>query len=72
LRIAVAPDSTVKLAPASIPAGRFAVPVARFRATYLADGYPMLPQTVVLRPIAEQTGAPSTAWNFLFKLEGNE
>ncbi|MGD0580318.1 MAG: beta-L-arabinofuranosidase domain-containing protein [Bryobacteraceae bacterium] len=72
LRLAIAADSTVQLEPASIPGGRFAVPAARFRVSYLPEGYPMLPQKVVLRPIAEQTGSPSTAWYFLFKIEGKD
>jgi DUF1680 family protein len=68
LRIAAAPGSTVQLDRVSVPGGRFSVPTAHFRATYLPEGYPMLPQTVVLRPIAEQTGSPSTAWYFQFEI----
>ena len=46
-----------------------ALPAAHFRVNYLPEGYPMLPQTVVLRPVAEQTGSSSTAWYFLFEIE---
>ena len=70
LRLAVAADGSVKLEPAPGAKGRFAVPAARFLADYLPEGYPMLPQKVALRPIAEQTSAPSLSWYFLFKLEG--
>ena len=69
LRVDVGPDSSVHLERAILPAGHFGVPAAHFRVNYLPEGYPMLPQTVVLRPVAEQTGTPSTAWYFLFELE---
>ena len=72
LRVKIAADSSVQLDRAPLALGRFGVPEARFRATYLPEGYPMLPQTVVLRPVAEQTGTPSTAWYFLFKIEGQD
>ena len=72
LQLAVAADSSVHLDPASIADGHFGVPTARFQVAYLPEGYPMLPQKVVLRPVAEQTGSPSTAWCFLFKIEGKD
>ena len=72
LRLTIAADSTVRLEAASIDSGRFGVPAARFKVSYLPEGYPMLPQTVVLRPVAEQTGTASTAWCFLFKVEGKD
>jgi DUF1680 family protein len=45
----------------------FAIPVARFRVKYFPGGYPSQPQTAVLRPLAEQTGLHSTAWEFLLR-----
>jgi DUF1680 family protein len=40
------------------PAGRFAVPVAHFILHYRPGGYPMQPQTALLRPISEYTSGP--------------
>lgn len=45
-------------APATGVSGRFAVPVAHFRLKYLPGGYPLQPQTALLRPIAEYTAGP--------------
>lgn len=46
----------------------FTVPVAHLRLDYLPGGYPVQPQTVTLRPIAEQTTvADNTAWVFWFE-----
>jgi DUF1680 family protein len=72
LRVATGSDSSIHLERAPEPHNRFAVPQARFTASYLPEGYPLLPQKVVLRPIAEQTGSPSTAWYFLFKIEAKD
>ena len=63
LRLSTGPD--VHLERASVAPSRFAIPIGRFQAEYLPKGYPILPQKVLLRPIAEQTGSPSTAWYFL-------
>lgn len=41
-------------------AGPFAVPVAHFVLHYRPGGYPMQPQTALLRPIAEYTAGPDT------------
>jgi len=68
-RLRISTGRDVHLERASVAPGRFAIPIARFQAGYLPEGYPMLPQKVLLRPIAEQTGSPSTAWYFLFKLD---
>jgi DUF1680 family protein len=40
------------------PASRFAVPVAHFVLHYRPGGYPMQPQTALLRPISEYTHGP--------------
>ena len=41
----------------------FVIPSSHFRLPYLPGGYLMKPQTVVLRPLAEQTGlADKTQW----------
>jgi len=52
---------------AEVPTHRFAVPAARFRVEYLPGGYPAQPATALLRPIAEQTGMPTTSWMFVFR-----
>jgi DUF1680 family protein len=53
-------------------AAPFAVPVAHLRLDYLPGGYPVQPQTVTLRPIAEQTTvADDTAWVFRFEPKQN-
>ncbi len=52
----------------SAKAVRFGVPVARLALRYLPGGYPIQPQTVILRPIAEQTGlADATQWVLWFE-----
>jgi DUF1680 family protein len=49
-------------------AAPFTVPVAHLLLHYLPGGYPMQPQTFILRPIAEYTaGADSGAWVFWFE-----
>lgn len=54
-----------KNAGAKIP---FIVPVAHLALDYLPGGYPIQPQTVTLRPIAEQTSiADGTPWIFWFE-----
>lgn len=46
----------------------FTTPVARFTLPFLPGGYPVQPQSAVLRPIADQTSLPdSTAWVFYFR-----
>jgi DUF1680 family protein len=46
----------------------FAVPVARFALRFIPGGYPVQPQTALLRPLAEQTGlADATEWIFWFR-----
>jgi DUF1680 family protein len=44
------------LAPSTAAPGPFAVPVANFMVRYLPGGYPLQPNTAMLRPIAEHTG----------------
>ncbi len=49
-------------------AGRFIAPAAHFRLRFLPGGYPVQPQSALLRPIAEQTALPdATAWVFWFR-----
>jgi DUF1680 family protein len=49
-------------------AAPFTVPVAHLRLDYLPGGYPVQPQTAVLRPIAEYTTvADGTSWGFWFQ-----
>jgi DUF1680 family protein len=46
----------------------FSVPVARLALRYLPGGYPIQPQTAILRPIAEQTGlVDATQWALWFE-----
>lgn len=46
----------------------FTVPVAHLALDYLPGGYPLQPQTVILRPIAEHTSlADGTPWIFWFE-----
>ncbi len=64
-----AKDGTVDLEPDSgETAHDFAVPGARFRLPYAPGGYPTQPATARLRPLAEQTGFTSTAWEYWFRL----
>ena len=64
-------DGPIRLNPASSrPAGAkgLTAPVAHFRLQFLPGGYPVQPQTALLRPIADQTSLPdATAWVFWFK-----
>ena len=64
-------DGPIRLNPASSrPAGAkgLTAPVAHFRLPFLPGGYPVQPQTALLRPIADQTSLPdATAWVFWFK-----
>jgi len=47
---------------------RFLAPAGHVMLTYLPGGYPMQPQTVVLRPVAEHTAvADGTPWIFWFQ-----
>ena len=59
--LAGAKESSAK----SVP---FSVPVARLALRYLPGGYPIQPQTAILRPIAEQTGlVDATQWALWFE-----
>jgi DUF1680 family protein len=52
------------------PAGarRFTAPAAHFSLQFLPGGYPVQPQTALLRPIADQTSLPdATSWVFWFR-----
>jgi hypothetical protein len=62
-------DLRLQLAPAAPEgASRFTAPVAHFRLPFLPGGYPVQPQSALLRPIADQTSLPdATAWVFWFK-----
>jgi DUF1680 family protein len=59
----------------SVPAGQagpghsFSVPVAAVTSRYAQAEYPDQPGTVQLRPIAEQTGQPTTSWELRFLQE---
>jgi DUF1680 family protein len=56
------------LPPVTSPAHRFTAPAGHVALRYLPGGYPMQPQTVTLRPIAEHTAlADGTAWVFWFQ-----
>jgi DUF1680 family protein len=67
LQIAIASEGSVNLERARpARAAPFTVPEARFRVPYLPGGYPMLPATAILRPVAEQTSTRSLAWEFQF------
>jgi hypothetical protein len=37
--------------------------------SYLPGGYPMLPASAILRPVAEQTSTRSLPWEFQFLTE---
>lgn len=64
-----AKDGTADLEPDNgETAHDFAVPAARFRIPYAPGGYPAQPATARLRPVAEQTGFASTAWEYWFRL----
>ncbi|MCE5308764.1 MAG: glycoside hydrolase family 127 protein [Acidobacteriales bacterium] len=70
LRVAIANDGEVNLERARpVQATPFTVPEARFRVRYLPGGYPMLPSTAILRPVAEQTSTRSLPWEFQFLIE---
>jgi hypothetical protein len=65
-------DWTLDLEPAvDGPANPFAVTTARFRMPYLPGGYRMTPGISMLRPVAEQTGFPTAAWQYWFNSTGN-
>lgn len=51
-------------------ANPFRVPQARFRVAYAPGGYGFAPSWVTLRPVAEQTGYGSSAWEYWFRLKG--
>lgn len=51
-------------------ANPFRVPQARFRVAYAPGGYGFVPSSVTLRPVAEQTGLPNSAWEYWFRLKG--
>lgn len=70
LRMAIASDGAVNLDRARpMQAAPFTVPEARFRVRYLPGGYPMLPASAILRPVAEQTSTRSLPWEFQFLTE---
>lgn len=70
LEIAPLANNTLDLEPAPAAGDTpFAVPQARFRVRYLPGGYRMSPAHVILRPVAEQTGVRSTAWDYWFRLK---
>jgi len=46
--------------------GGFSVPIAASEMKYFQAEYPVQPATVALRPIAEQTGLPTTSWEVRF------
>jgi hypothetical protein len=69
LQISVGKNGSLDLEPAAGSAGSpFAVPAARYQVTYLPGGYQMLPSVATLRPVAEQTGFRSTAWEYWFRI----
>lgn len=71
LDIRLLPSGDADLDPDQTPDDNpFAVQQARFRVRYLPGGYPMFPSTVTLRPIAEQTGHRPSAWEYLFRIQG--
>jgi DUF1680 family protein len=47
-------------------AGDFSVPIAASEMKYIQAEYPVQPASVALRPIAEQTGLPTTSWEVRF------
>jgi len=47
-------------------AAAFSVPIAASEMKYTQAEYPVQPATVALRPIAEQTGLPTTSWEVRF------
>jgi DUF1680 family protein len=53
-------------------AAAFSIPIAASEMRYVQAEYPVQPATVALRPIAEQTGLPTTSWEvrFLTKKQG--
>jgi DUF1680 family protein len=68
LGVRVQKDGTVDLErDAAPPRQAFAVPQGRFRAEYQPGGYRMAPSKVTLRPVAEQTGQRSAAWEYWFQ-----
>ena len=62
-RLVAAAEPVVGTSTASSP---FSVPVAATAMTYTQAEYPDQPGTVHLRPIAEQTGLPTTSWELRF------
>ena len=55
-----------RVAGRSVDPGGFSIPVAATEMTYTQAEYPDQPGTVHLRPIAEQTGLPTTSWELRF------
>jgi DUF1680 family protein len=54
------------LAAGNQPRRPFCVPIAATAVPYIPAEYPDQPETVVLRPVAEQTGQATTAWELRF------
>lgn len=48
----------------------FQVPQARFLVRYWPGGYGLAPDFATLRPVAEQTGFRSSAWEYWFRMGG--
>lgn len=60
-------EVTLSPSPEKDDAEPFTVPAGRAGIRFFPGGYPMQPQTAVLRPIAEKTGArDNTSWEFWF------
>ncbi len=49
----------------------FSIPAAAVRFSYAQAEYPDQPGTVILRPISEQTGQPTTSWEVSFRQRKN-
>jgi DUF1680 family protein len=62
-RLAAGKESSVT---AGNPPRRFGVPVAGMVVPVVPAEYPDQPSSVILRPIAEQTGQPTTSWELRF------
>jgi hypothetical protein len=62
-RLMAGKDSSI---PAGGPPRRFGVPVAATVVPVVPAEYPDQPSSVVLRPISEQTGQPTTSWELRF------
>jgi len=71
LDLKLLPGGELDLEPDPTPdANPFRVRQARFRVAYAPGGYGFVPSSVTLRPVAEQTGFASSAWEYWFRLKG--